>query len=105
MMGRTFKEAFCHRYRCPATEYEQRVFRYCLYRRAIPLAALLQQLQPGFFREEVELTQRLASDTGLEEIHASVRDYQFSNQRHRHWLRTGWRMRMSGRRVLAQAPK
>jgi len=37
---KTFKEAFCERFKCPPERYEQKVFLRCLYRHALPVASV-----------------------------------------------------------------
>jgi len=95
----TFQEAFCARYRCPAAQFPDRAFRRCLYPHAVPLALVLRRLAPAFFREDLQLIQQLGLDQDLEEVDAALSDFQYVNRARRHWLRTGLKIRLSGRRV------
>ena len=99
----TFEEAFCARYRCPAARFPDRAFRLCLYSHAVPLALVLRKLSPSFFREDFQLIQQVGLDQDLEEVDAALSDFQYVNRARRHWLRTGLKIRLSGRKVRALA--
>jgi hypothetical protein len=49
------------------------------------------------------LIQQLALARDLEEVEANLRDFQYVNVARRHWLRTGLKVRVSGRRVATLA--
>jgi hypothetical protein len=95
----TFQEAFCARYGCTPDEFPDRVFRCCLYGHAVPLALVLRRLSPAFFRADLELIQQLGLNRDLEEVDATLSDFQYVNRARKHWLRTGLKIRLSGQKV------
>jgi len=95
----TFQEAFCARFHCPAAQFHERAFRRCLYSHAVPIAPVLRRLAPAFFREDLQLIQQIGLDRDLEEVDAALSDFQYVNRARQHWLRTGLKIRLSGRRV------
>ena len=95
----TFQETFCARYHCPASEFPERAFRLCLFSHAIPLALVLCRVAPPFFREDRRLIEQLGLDQNMEEVGASLSDFQYVNRARPHWLRTGLKIRLSGRKV------
>ena len=65
----------------------------------MPFAPVLRKLTPTFFREDLQLIQQLGLDQDLEEVDAALSDFHYVNRARRHWLRTGLKIRLSGRRV------
>jgi hypothetical protein len=95
----TFREAFCARYHCTAAEFPGRAFRRMLYPHAAVLAPLLHRLSPSFFKEDLLVIHQLGLNRNLEEVDATLSDFQYTNRAQRHWLRTGWKVRLSGRKA------
>ena len=63
------------------------------------VALVLRRLSPAFFREDLQLIQQIGMDKDLEEVDATLSDFQYVNRARRHWLRTGLKVRLSGRKV------
>jgi hypothetical protein len=63
------------------------------------MALVLRKLAPAFFREDLQLIQQLGLDRDLEEVDAALNDFQYVNRARRHWLRTGLKIRLSGRKA------
>jgi hypothetical protein len=95
----TIQEAFCARHQCPVAQFPQRVFRLCLYSHAVPVALVLGKLNPGLFREDRQVIEQLGLARDLEEVDAALSDFQYVNQARPHWLRTGFKVRLSGRKL------
>jgi len=103
MNNKTFQEIFCRSQKCDPSDFRDRVFWRCLYRHAIPLAYVLKKLTPDFFIDDHTLIQQVALDRDLEEVEANLKDFQYVNNARRHWLRTGLKVRVSGRKVASLA--
>jgi hypothetical protein len=101
----TVAEAYCARHHCSPSHFEERVFRECLHSHAAPFAALLFRSSPKKFREDQLVIQQVGLARTLEEVDAALSDFQYINHSQRHWLRTGLKIRISGRklRMLAAA--
>jgi hypothetical protein len=93
------REAYCAHRRCPVVEFPDRAFRECLYGHAVPVAFVLRRLNPGFFREDLQLIDQLSLARDLEEVDAALSDFHYVNQARPHWLRTGLKIRLSGRKA------
>jgi hypothetical protein len=59
----TFQETFCQRYRCSADQYVTKAFRRCLFIHALPLASLIQRVDPSFFSEDYDLIREVGPMT------------------------------------------
>ncbi len=99
------QEVFCERYHCSASEFTNKMFWRCLYRRSWPIAWVMKRLQPDFFRNDFILLQQIACDTSLRQIEMALQDFRFLNQTHGGWLRGGLRVRLSGRHLLELSKK
>jgi hypothetical protein len=99
----TFQLLACQWFNCPAPEYEERVFRECLYGHARWLAPVLRRLKPDFFVEDFKFIRYLGASTGLREVGEDLRNF-----RHANWGKLGlWRtilkIRVSGRKASSLA--
>jgi hypothetical protein len=101
--NKTFQELFCESRKCDLSEFRNRVFWCCVYPHAVPLAYVLRRINPYFFADDDTLIQQIALDRDTEEVEANLRDFQYVNNARRHWLRTGLKVRVSGRKVAALA--
>ena len=105
MSQKTFQEAFCELHQCPPAEFTGRVFWLCLYPQARPFAWLLRILIPGLFREDFTMLRQVALDTDLDQVEASLKDFQYVNSGTRSFFRTRLRIRVSSRRLYTLAQK
>ena len=103
MNHKTFQEIFCENRQCDLAEFKDRVFWCCVYRQTVPLAYVLRKLNPAFFADDDTLIRQVALDRDLEEIDANLKDFHYVNRARRHWLRTGLKVRVSGRKVASLA--
>ena len=90
---------FCQRFRCPPSAYELRAFRKCLYLHAKLLAPLLRRLKPDFFAEDFKFLRNLGESTGVRDAEVDVLNFHDVNLGNPSFWRTGWRIRVSGRKA------
>ena len=96
----TFRQAFCKRYRCPPEHYESRAFRRSLFLHALPFASLLQRFDPAFFSEDYDLIREVGPMTDPELFRSEINYFYGRNLRHKGWIRSLFRMRVSGNRLI-----
>lgn len=100
---KTFKEAFCERYRCPSDQYLRRAFRKCLYRRAVLLAPIIMAVSPAFFQVDMDVIERIGSARSWRELHAELRAFSINSRLRTRPLRSQFRLRVSGNRICKLA--
>lgn len=105
MATRDFRTLFCERFGCPPSEYEERIFRQCLYAHAKLLAPLARRLNPEFFKTDFKLLQYLGLTTTPQEITNELADFRDANHKRKNFFRTGLKIRVSGRKVASVAQK
>ncbi len=98
------KALFCERFRCSSAEYEERMFRKCLYWHAKLLAPVLRRISPNFFARDFQFISYLGASTGLQEIVVDLLNFRDANLGRRSFWRTSLKLRVSGRKAgrLAQ---
>ena len=102
--SRTFKSLFCEHFDCPPAEYEKRVLRCVLYRRARLLAPLLSAMFPNYFFDDFQFIADLGYATSLIEVNAEVAHHKkTSRQRSLVFLHRGLKLRVSGGKVVLLA--
>lgn len=99
MGGQQLKALFCERFGCPPVAYEERAFRQCLYWHARFLAPVIRRLSPRFFAEDFRLIRDLGATTDWREANSEVLNFQDTNRAKASMLRTGLRIRVSGRKA------
>jgi hypothetical protein len=99
-----FQLLVCQKFGCPPSEYEEKVFRKCLYWHARLLAPVVRRVTPDFFMEDFKFIRYLGDSTGLREINADLMNYRDANLGNPSFWRTGLKIRVSGRKAskLAQ---
>lgn len=100
---KTFKEAFCERYRCPSDQYLRRAFRKCLYRRAALLAPIIMAVSPAFFQVDMDVIERIGSARSWRELHAELKAFSINSRLRTRPLRSQFRLRVSGNRICKLA--
>ena len=95
----SLKSLFCTKFGCSAAEYEKRAFRKCLYWHARLLAPLLRNIKPHFFLEDFKFIRYLGESEGVRDATADVKNYNDVNRGSRSLLRTGLKIRVSGRKA------
>lgn len=96
----TFKEAFCRRFQCPPERYEMAAFWRCMFRHALPLAWFIRRRDPGFFSEDLDLIREVGALTNPDLFKNEVNYFHGRNLRHKSWVRTLLRVRVSGNRLI-----
>jgi len=105
MVDRPFKAIYCERYACDPDRFSATVFRRCLYRHALPVALLRGGLRAQLFAEDRRAIEQFGIAHTLEQVRSTLEDLAYVNRTHRHWLRTGLNIRISGRRLYALAER
>jgi hypothetical protein len=96
----TFQETFCQRYRCSADQYLSKAFHRCLFLHARPLASLIQRFDPAFFSEDYDLIREVGPMTDPELFRNEINYFYGRNLRHKSWIRSLFRFRVSGNRLI-----
>ena len=104
MVKQNFQLLVCQRFSCPPSEYEERVFRKCLYWHARLLVPVVRRLNPDFFTEDFKFIRYLGESIGLRETNADLMNFRDANLGKPSFWRTGLKIRVSGRKAsrLAQ---
>jgi hypothetical protein len=97
---KNFKEAFCERYRCSPDMYENQVFWRCLYRHALPVAALIYWFNPEFFKEDFDLIREIDKMNSPEVFRSELNFFYGRNLRDKSWIRRTFYIRLSAKRLL-----
>jgi hypothetical protein len=100
-----FKSLFCQRFGCPSAEFEEQAFRKCLPWHARLAAPVLRRLKPDFFAEDFRFIRYLGAATGWRELNSEILGFQDANRVSRNFLRTSFRIRVSGRKAAALAER
>ena len=103
MPKQEFQLLVCQRFNCPASEYEERVFRKCLYWHARLLAPVMRMLKPEFFVEDFKFIRYLDASTGLREVSADLMNFRDANSGEPSFWRTTLKIRVSGRKARSMA--
>jgi hypothetical protein len=99
----SFQDLFCKRFACTPSQYQERVFRACLYRHARVIAPLLRPIKNRFFATDLKFIRYLGECTDLDEAVRCAADFQDANLGKRSSLRMRFRIRLSGRKAIALA--
>jgi hypothetical protein len=97
---KTFQTAFCEHFGCTPNRYESELLRRGLFRHAVPLACLIRRFKPQFFVEDLDLIREVGKMTSPELFKNEVNYFYGRNLRHKNWLRSAFRIRISGSRML-----
>ena len=103
MARQELRVLFCARFRCSPEEYEERAFVKCLPWYARILAPLLRKLKSDFFAEDFRFLRYLGTTTGGRDVNSEVIAFQDKNRAKGNFIRTGFRLRVSGRKAAALA--
>src|SRR5262245_32897651 len=100
---KVFKIRFCERFKCSPAEYEQRAFRKLLYPHAKLIASLIRLVSPGFFAEDFKFIRFLGDASGFRDASVDVLNFGDVNLGNPKLLRTGLKLRISGRKATRLA--
>ena len=99
MASQQFQVLFCQRFKCPASEYEARAFRQCLYWHARLLAPVVRMLKPDFFAADFKFIRYLGEVTDLQEATVDLLNFRDMTLSKRGFWRTDLKIRVSGRKA------
>lgn len=102
---RTFREAFCSRFKIDRNESERRLLYRALHRRSLMLAPLLARLDKRYFDLELRALRYLGDATSSEEFRSEIDAYRSEERQRSGILRRILALRLSGRRLLNLASK
>jgi hypothetical protein len=97
---KSFKTLYCEQHACSEEDYDQHVFRRCLNLHAVPVANMLSQWAPAFFREDFDFVREVGFVTTRGELICELNRFYGRNLRDRNWFRRELGLRISGKRVL-----
>lgn len=98
-MEADFRQLFSQTFRCAPGDFEKRVFRKTLFPHARLLLWFFRNKEQ-FFREDLEMLREVATSRNTEEVIAELNRFYGRNKRDKSFLRTGFFIRVSGKRVL-----
>jgi hypothetical protein len=96
----SFREAFCQRFACSPEEFEKRVLWRALYRRSLPLSALVYSWNQRFFDLDLRTIRQLGLARSSEEFRAEIESFRFESRMQRGFLKRTLRLRISGKRLM-----
>jgi hypothetical protein len=99
MEGPELKALFCERFKCPPSEYEVRALKRCLYWHARLLGPFVRLLNAKFFLEDLQLIRALGAATHWRDARGEILTFQDANRTSMRLLRTGLKIRVSGRKA------
>jgi hypothetical protein len=97
------KTLFCERFACPPEKYEETALWKCLPWYAPLPARLIRMVNRDFFAEDLKFLRYLGAASGGREVQSEILSFQDLNRVKRNVLRTGLRIRVSGRKAAALA--
>jgi hypothetical protein len=100
--GRTFSECVCEYLGLHPNQYENTVFRLCLYRKALALHPLLQRYDRNFFAPDHDFIRRVGKARRREELLRELDEFYY-HPKNGGWLRRRFSCRVSGRKLVALA--
>ena len=103
MSRQELKALFCEQFNCSPAEYEERAFRMCLPWYARLLAPVFRKAASDFFAEDFRFLRYLGAATSGREANSEMIAFQDVNRAKRSLLRTGLRVRVSGRKAAGLA--
>jgi len=103
MAEQKFRVLFCERFNCPCSDFEEKLFRQCLYWHARLLVPLLRSLKKDFFAEDFRFIRYLGEATGVREANANAADFHDANSARPSFWRNQLKIRVSGRKATRLA--
>jgi hypothetical protein len=94
---------FCEQMSCPPAEYEERIFRACLYRHAAFVAKIARGLTTRLFQTDFMMLRYLGHATSPQAVTAELNAFKNGNRNRFSFIRTALKLRVSGRRVIRLA--
>jgi hypothetical protein len=101
--ARDLRSAFCERFKCPPSEFEERALRRCLYLPAKLTAPLLRLYDQDWFKADLLFLRDLGNAKSWEQIMAELDAYHFREHLHPGFARMKLRLRVSARKANRMA--
>lgn len=99
----SLKSAYCQKYDCSPDQFEEKVFRKCLYPQARLVASFIRLFSHRFFFYDFELLNSVGEASTLSEIVADIGAFRCNPRWQGGVLRRTLRIRISGKRLIALA--
>ena len=96
----TFRETFCESFQCPPAAFEEEVFWRCLYRHAVPVAAVLYRTRPELFKTDMDFIHEIGGVKNPDIFKNELNRFHGANVRDKTWLRGAFSVRVSARRLI-----
>ncbi|MCB1128358.1 MAG: hypothetical protein KDM81_17825 [Verrucomicrobiae bacterium] len=103
--SRSFKEAYCERYRCSPGRFVIRVFKKGLYRRARLIGPILMVFSPRLFQLDIDLINELGGARNWGDFNAIISNHVQSSHLRSGFLRNALKLRVSCQRLKRIATK
>lgn len=103
MNGPTFRSLFCARFGCRSSQYEEKVFKHCLYAHARLVAPIIRLVSRSFFDEDLRFINLLGAATSLRRACAESSNFREANEAHPSSFRMKLNLRVSGKKGRALA--
>jgi hypothetical protein len=103
--NRDLRSLFCEQFACPLAEFEERVFRQCLYPHARIIAPLLRSLNPSWFQRDLLFAHYFGNAKNGQEITTEIDHLCYQDRIHPRFSRNTLRLRISGRKAHEIAVK
>ena len=97
-----FGGKFCKKHQCAPEDYETKVLMSCIYALAYPAARLVWSVNPGFFKEDLDLIDELRDISSFGQVRDIVSFYSIQ-PRNKNLLRQWLNIRMSKAKLLKLA--
>jgi hypothetical protein len=98
--GRSFAESVCEQLGLHPNQYENEVFRRCLYPKARALLPLLQFYNPSFFAPDRDFIRRVGKVRRREDLTRELDEFYY-HPRNVGWMRRRFNLRISCRKLVA----
>lgn len=97
----TFETLFCAHFHCVPSAYRARALALFLYPHTWLVAPILRAVKPEFFDLDFTFIERLGAATEMQDAVNDLMDFDDNNHQRPGWVRSIWRLRVSGRRAHA----
>ncbi|HTH46002.1 MAG TPA: hypothetical protein VMB21_00695 [Candidatus Limnocylindria bacterium] len=95
----TFQAAYCAAHRCTPEQFGWVVFRRCLHRHALPVAAFMRLWDPSFFQSDFEVITAIGRSATQEELQVLIDEFENRRVVERDLLHATLRIRLSNFRL------
>jgi hypothetical protein len=98
---RTFRELFCEQVGCTPDRFEEEVFWRTLHLHSIPLAKVIYQKNPAFFKEDFDFIREVGTVSDPGTFTTELNRFHGRNVRDKTFLRGSASIRVSAKRLIA----